>query len=133
MFQPNNGTKQHTIPMFQSNNGTTQHTTQQRTTNTCHLLPMVQIKTSQTPQNIKNSCSRSTKKASGNKTVLLNHRAKYMPEERVKATSCGGLTQQATQHDEKKKTNSMKHPRICKEPYVEDSGDEVQGWFMLCC
>ncbi|VAI88342.1 unnamed protein product [Triticum turgidum subsp. durum] len=32
----------------------------------------------------------------------------------------------ANEHDEKKKTNSMKHPRICKEPYVEDSGDEVQ-------
>ncbi|VAI76260.1 unnamed protein product [Triticum turgidum subsp. durum] len=32
----------------------------------------------------------------------------------------------ANEHDEKKRTNSMKHPRISKEPYVEDSGDEVQ-------
>jgi hypothetical protein len=34
--------------------------------------------------------------------------------------------------DEMKKANPMKHPRISREPYVEEP-DEVQGWLILCC
>jgi hypothetical protein len=37
----------------------------------------------------------------------------------------------ANENDEKK-ANPMKHPRISREPYVEEP-DEVQGWLILCC